>query len=165
VAARRRIAEDTLNKALMEVPTTVEELLKTLGRVFVDVRARKIDAATARVMANVGQVIMKGFELIDANNRKDPAKHTEQGTDPADLTTEEWEQKYGRELGAAYAVNPHSETPESRLPAIAMLPVQSKKPEGRPIPERSNAQSEPAGDEHQSTAHGDLIYRRPRRGG
>src|SRR5712691_1712200 len=65
VEARRKTAAEAHIQAEILPPKTPDELLGQLAEVFAELKSGKLDVAVARTMANVGMVILKGFEVVD----------------------------------------------------------------------------------------------------
>lgn len=65
VEARRRAADEAQKTATIAAPKSPEDLLRALAQVFADLKNGTLSVAVGRTMANVGQVIFKGFELVD----------------------------------------------------------------------------------------------------
>jgi O-succinylbenzoate synthase len=63
--ARRKAAAEAHARAEILAPKTPDELLGQLAEVFAELKNGKLDVAVARTMANVGMVILKGFEVVD----------------------------------------------------------------------------------------------------
>ena len=69
VEARRKAAAEAQLKAEIAAPKSPDELLGQLAEVFAELKNGKLDVAVARTMANVGMVILKGFEVVDLKNQ------------------------------------------------------------------------------------------------
>lgn len=65
VDARRRAAAEAHAQSEIVAPKTPAELVNELAQVFAELKSGKLDVAVGRTMANVGMVILKGFEVVD----------------------------------------------------------------------------------------------------
>jgi hypothetical protein len=118
VAARREAAEKAAARIEQLAPTSLSDVAKQSALAFVELRTGKTNAATARAHATLGMVLLKAFELLDAQARL-PQLVDPNEIDPADLSLEEWERKYHPRLMNTHsqtAVQPASEQPERNAP-------------------------------------------------
>jgi hypothetical protein len=65
IEVRRKTKAETHAKDEILAPRSPDELVSSLAQVFADLKNGKLDVGVARTMANVGMVVLKGFEVVD----------------------------------------------------------------------------------------------------
>lgn len=65
IESRRKAAADAHAMTEIPPPKTPDEVVRQLAQVFADVRNGKVDVSKGRTLANLGQVLLRGQEIVD----------------------------------------------------------------------------------------------------